>query len=535
MNIPSLLTRTVERFPHYPALVYEGRRWTYAQWYARMGRLADALSQLGVRPSDRVAFYVDTSEQSVTTYFACQRLGAAAVPINFRLAPGEVAHILRDSGARVLVYGRPLTENVLAVAERVHTIHDWISCSYDADAIPPGHHQFETLAEQTETSGTTLRPDPMPRHRSALVYTSGTTGRPKGVMHSHGNDMAIAMNCVMEYGLSQRDTALHIAPLYHVGGMQAYFIPHVMVGATNVILTRYDALKTLETIQAERVTTLFAVPTQIQEMLFHPRFAEFDVSSLRMITTGGSAMSAATMERVIREICPNIYNGYGMTEASLALLLHPEEAIVHLGSCGKPTLITDCRIVPHVPGRDVMPGATVEPEELREPAETVKSGEIGQLLVRGPQTMLGYWNDPVETEKKIKDGWLYTGDLFSRDAEGFYDFRGRVDDMIVTGGENVYPREIEEVLYRCPGVQEAAVVGLPDAQWGNVVSAFVVKGSPDLTAETVDDFCRTNGELAGFKRPRRIFFLDALPMNPSGKVLKHELVERASKGEGAPA
>jgi fatty-acyl-CoA synthase len=142
-----------------------------------------------------------------------------------------------------------------------------------------------------------------------------------------------------------------------------------------------------------------------------------------------------------------------------------------------------------------------------------------------------YGNDPAETEKKIKDGWLYTGDLFSRDAEGFYDFRGRVDDMIVSGGENIYPREVEEVLYRCPGVQEATVVGLPDTQWGNVVSAFIVKGSPDLTAEAVDDFCRTNGELAGFKRPRRIFFLDALPMNPSGKVLKHELVERASKDE----
>ena len=526
LNIPSLLTRTVERFPHYPALVYEGRRWTYARWYARMGRLADALSALGVRPSDRVAFYVDTSEQSVTTYFACQRLGAAAVPINFRLAAGEVAHILQDSGARVLIYGRPLTENVLAVAERVHTIHDYISCSYDAAAIPPGHHQFEALAEQTDTDGTILRPDPFPEHRSALVYTSGTTGRPKGVIHSHGNDVAIAMNCVMEYGLSQRDTALHIAPLYHVGGMQAYFIPHVMVGATNVILGKYDPLTTLETIQAERVTTLFAVPTQLQEMLFHPRFAEFDVSSLRMITTGGAAMSAAMMERVIRELCPNVFNGYGMTEASLALLLHPEEAITHLGSCGKPTLITDCRIVPHVPGRDVAPGATVEPEELREPVETVKPGEVGQLVVRGPQTMLGYWNDPIETEKKIKDGWFYTGDLFSRDAEGFYNFHGRVDDMIVSGGENIYPREVEEVLYRCPGVKEATVIGLPDAQWGNVVTAFIVKGSPDLTAEAVDDFCRASEDLAAFKRPRRIFFLDTMPTNPSGKVLKHELVAR---------
>ncbi len=539
MNIPTLLTRTVERFPHRPALVYAGRRWTYAQWYARMGRLADALSGLGVRPSDRVGFYMHTGEASVTTYFACQRLGAVAVPINFRLSPGEVAYIVQDSGARVLAYDQPLTENALAVAKRVRVVHDYICCAEDGGAVPPGHHHFEALAEQTETDGRTPRPDPMSEDRSALVYTSGTTGRPKGVMHSHGNDVAIAMNCVMEYSLSYRDTALHVAPLYHVGGMQAYFIPHLMVGAVNVIIGRYDALGTLQTIQAERATTLFAVPTQIQEMLFHPRFAEFDVSSLRMITTGGAAIAAATMKRVIRELCPNVYNGYGMTEASLALLLHPEEAITHLGSCGKPTLITDCRIVPHVPGRDLTPGAAVEPEELREPVETTQPDEVGQLIVRGPQTMLGYWNDPVETEHKIKDGWLYTGDLFSRDADGFYTFRGRTDDLIVSGGENIYPREVEEVLYRCPGVKEAAVIGLPDQKWGSVITAFIVKGSPDLTDEQVDDFCRASGGLAPFKRPRKIVFLDALPTNPSGKVLKRELavrfVEKARVDGRAPA
>jgi fatty-acyl-CoA synthase len=334
------------------------------------------------------------------------------------------------------------------------------------------------------------------------------------------------MNCVMEYSLTYRDRALHVAPLYHVGGMQAYFIPHVMVGAANVIIGDYDALGTLQTIEAERATTLFAVPTQIQEMLFHERFADFDVSSLRMITTGGAAIAAATMKRVISELCSNVYNGYGMTEASLALLLHPDEALTHLGSCGKPTLITDCRIVPHVPGHDVTPGATVEPEELREPVEMAEPEEVGQLIVRGPQTMSGYWNDPVETEKKIKDGWLFTGDLFSKDPDGFYTFRGRADDLIVSGGENIYPREVEEVLYRCPGVKEAAVVGLPDQRWGSVVSAFIVKGSPALTIENVDDFCRATDDLADFKRPRKILFLDALPTNPSGKVLKRELIAR---------
>jgi fatty-acyl-CoA synthase len=506
MNIPTLLLRTVERFPDRPAVVHAGQRWTYAEWLGRVSRLAHALSELGVRASDRVAFYVHTSEASVTTYFACQLLGAVAVPLNFRLATGEVRHILRDSSARVLVYGRPLAETVLAVAGDVRTVHDYVCCAGPGEEVPAGHLVFEDLAERTADLGTPW-PDPLPTHRSALVYTSGTTGRPKGVMHSHGNDVSIAMNCVMEYSLSRRDTALHIAPLYHVGGMQAYFIPHLMVGATNVVLGRSDPQATLEAIQAERVTTLFAVPTQIQDLLFHPRLGDFDVSTLRMITTGGAAISAATMERVIRELCPNVYNGYGMTEASLVLLLHPEEALSHLGSCGKPTLITRCRVV-------------------RDSGEQAQPSEVGQLVVRGPQTMLGYWNDPPGTERKLRDGWLQTGDLFSVDGDGFYTFHGRVDDMIVSGGENIYPREVEEVLYRCPGVKEAVVIGLPDPHWGSIVAAFVVKGSPDLGAEAVDAFCRASADLAPFKRPRRIVFLDAFPMNPSGKVLKQELVAR---------
>ncbi|MGI8778970.1 MAG: class I adenylate-forming enzyme family protein [Solirubrobacteraceae bacterium] len=506
MNIPALLLRTVERFPDGAALVHAGRRWTYAEWLGRVSRLAHALSELGVRPSDRVAFYVHTSEASVTTYFACQLLGAAAVPLNFRLAAGEVRHILRDSGARVLVYGRPLADTVLAVAPEVRAVHEYVCCAGPDEEVPPGHLRFEDLAERSAGPGMPW-PEPLPTHCSALVYTSGTTGRPKGVMHSHGNDVSIAMNCVMEYSLSRRDTALHVAPLYHVGGMQAYFIPHVMVGATNVLLGRGDPVITLETIQAERVTTLFAVPTQIQDLLFHPRLGDFDVSTLRMITTGGAAISAATMERVIGELCPNVYNGYGLTEASLALLLHPEEALSHLGSCGKPTLITRCRVV----------------RDTGEPAEPC---EVGQLVVRGPQTMLGYWNDPPGTERKLRDGWLQTGDLFSVGADGFYTFHGRVDDMIVSGGENIYPREVEEVLYRCPGVKEAAVVGLPDPRWGSVVAAFVVKGSPDLSVGAVDAFCRASPDLAPFKRPRRIAFLEALPMNPSGKVLKGALVAR---------
>jgi acyl-CoA synthetase (AMP-forming)/AMP-acid ligase II len=518
LDIATIFNQAVERYPEHTALVYLGRRWTYVEWSARVRRFAQALADMGVRPGDRVAFYVSTSENSVTTYFACQILGAIAVPLNFRLAPGEVAYILQDSGARVLVYGRYLTDNALKVQERLRSVHDYISCSWDPEVIPPGHHQFDQLAEETVDRGEP-RPIPSGDQLSALVYTSGTTGRPKGVMHSHANDVAIAMNCVMEYTLRHTDTALHIAPLYHVGGMQAFFIPHLMVGGTNVVLGRYQAEETLQTIAAERVTTLFAVPTQIQEMLFHPRFKEHDVASLRLITTGGAAISSATMERVINEFCPGIHNGYGMTEASLTLLLHPEDALTRPGSCGKSSLISTCRVIRHDLEHEVAPSDVVGPNE------------VGQLIVRGPQVMSGYWNNPYETSKKLKAGWLYTGDLVSRDDDGFFYFRGRADDMIVSGGENIYPREVEEVLYRCPGVQEAAVVGLPDPQWGSVVTAFIVRSDPALGIEDVDGFCKASGDLA-FKRPRRIVFVDELPTNPSGKVLKRELLARYG-AEGA--
>lgn len=511
MDIASIFEASVERYPDHTALVYEDRRWTYAEWHGRVRRFAQALADLGVRPSDRVAFYVSTSENSVTTYFACQLLGAVAVPLNFRLSPGEVADILQDSGSRVLVYGRYLTGNALNVLERWKSVHDAVSCAYDKANVPHGHHHFETLAEET-ADRQEPRPCPSGDDLSALVYTSGTTGRPKGVMHTHANDVAIAMNCVMEYGLTHSDIALHIAPLYHVGGMQAFFMPHLFVGGTNIVLGRYEGERTLQVIAAEKATTLFAVPTQIQEMLFHPSFKDTDAASLRLITTGGAAISSATMERVIKEFCPRIFNGYGMTEASLTLVLRPDDALRKLGSCGKPTLISQCRIIANDPHREV-------------PAsETVPAGEIGQLIVRGPQVMSGYWNKPFETAQKLKGGWIYTGDLFSKDEEGFYAFHGRADDMIVSGGENVYPREVEEILYRCPGVQEAAVVGLPDAKWGSVITAFIVLSDPNISSQEIDAFCKASEDLAPYKRPRHYHFLNALPTNPSGKVLKRELI-----------
>lgn len=505
-TVASLLLRTIERHPAELALVCGERRHSYAQLGERIARLANAWFDAGVRRGDRVVIFAHTSELSVLAYFASQLLGAVAVPINFRLAPGEVEYIVRDAGACVLAYGSRLASNVQRLPAELRSRLLLV----DEAAI-------ETSIN-VASSNRVRWSLPAPSDLAALVYTSGTTGRPKGVMHTHANDVAIAFNCVMEYGLAPTDRALHIAPLYHVGGMQAFFLPHMTVGAANVLHEQYSAEATLKAIEAERITTLFAVPTQIVEMLHHPRFKEFDLQSLNLITTGGSAIAEATMERVVREFCPRIFNGYGMTEASLTLLLHPRHALERLGSCGKPTLISRCRLI------------AIDGDER---SDEVQPHEVGQLIVQGPQVMSGYWNLPEESTKKLRNAWLYTGDLFERDADGFFHFRGRADDMIVSGGENIYPREVEEVLYRCDGVKEAAVLGLPDPKWGSIVTAFVVRSDPTLSAETVDQFFKDSGLIAGFKRPKQIFFVDALPINPSGKVLKRELFAHYSAKEQA--
>jgi len=505
LTIAGLFESACEKHPERLAVAFDGRRYTYRAWRTRVARLAQALAGLGVQADDRVALYLRTSEATAAAYLACQLLGAVAVPLNFRLAGGEALYIVRDCEARALVFDGSVESGVAQVLQA--------EPSLTAVRSGPGTLanvlDLEALIEASVPLARTAQrgPDDL----CALVYTSGTTGRPKGVMHTNANDVAIAQNIIIEYQLAAEDVALHIAPLFHVGGMQAFFLPHLLVGAGNVIATRYEPGTTLAEIEREKITTLFAVPTQIQDMLVHPEFARRDHASLRLITTGGAAISEATMARVLDEFCLGIYNGYGMTEASLTLLLHPRDALSRLGSCGKATFISQCALR----RRDGH-------GELEVP------GEIGELWVRGPQMSPGYWNQPEQTAQRFTGGWLRTGDLFSRDADGYFYFHGRVDDMIVTGGENVYPREVEEVLYRCPGVQEAAVVGLPDARWGSTVTAFVVRKDAMLSAAQIDAFCRASGELAAFKRPRRIEFLDALPLNPSGKVLKRELVARYS-------
>jgi acyl-CoA synthetase (AMP-forming)/AMP-acid ligase II len=511
-DIASFVRRAADRYPDRTALVFEDRRWSYFEWNRRINRLAHALSEMGICPGDRVAFYLTNSEGSVTTYMACQKLGAVAVPCNFRLKLGELEQIVRDAGARILVYSKWATDTVQELSARVKIIHDYISAAANSLHVPEGHHHLESLLVDS-------REDREPIHRntsesiSSLVYTSGTTGKPKGVIHTHGNDFAIATNCVMEYSLRRTDVALHIAPLYHVGGMQAYFLPHVLVGGTNVVMGRYELERTVRTIAEEKITSLFAVPTQLEEILEYPHRSHFDLGSLKMITTGGASSRAEILTRTADVLCPGVYNGYGLTEASLSLVLQPEDAHVRPESCGKPTLISDVRIVANHLDRTAHPDEEVSP------------GEAGQLIIRGPQVTPGYWNNSLATQEKLRQGWLYTGDLFSRDQDGFYIFHGRLDDMIVSGGENIQPQEVEFTVKNCPGVSDAVVIGLPHPRWGRAVTAFVV-GEADVGA--VFDFCRNAGTLSRYKCPKKVVRVNVIPRNATGKIVRYELAKQFS-------
>lgn len=512
LTIPMMLSATVDRHPDREALVDGELRLSYGAWNERIERVAAGLTQIGLRRYDRVALLTGVGEPMATLYFACQKLGAIAVPMNHRLSAGEAGHILADSGARALAYSARLAPQAVGACDRAGGGRQLVVVGAGTEGAPAGHHDYEQLARAhpgPDVSGAVA-----PEDVSALMYTSGTTGRAKGVVHSHANDVAAAMNCGLEYQLGADDRALHICPLHHVGGMQAFFIPHLLVGAANLLHSRYEAARALAAIEAEAITTLFAVPAQIEQLLALVSAGAADASSLRMITTGGAALPAETMERVLDRLCPRLYNGYGMTEASLTLLLHPREMRAKLGSCGKPTLISQARIVTHETDRDVAPDEQVAP------------GEVGQLIARGPQMTPGYWSGTAEQSVRLRHGWIYTGDLFTQDAEGYYWFRGRADDLIVSGGENIYPSEVEEVVRRCPGIAEVKVVGLPDDRWGTIVAAFVVRGDPLLDETAIDGFCRDSDELAAFKRPRRIVFVDSLPISASGKVLGRELVAR---------
>ncbi|MFI6922829.1 acyl-CoA synthetase [Nonomuraea spiralis] len=493
-TIGDLLRRSAARFPAKTAVIYGNIRQSYADLDREVNRTANALAARGVTKGDRFALFSHNNHAFVLAYFALARLGAISVPINFMLGPREVAYILEHSGAT----GMLVEEALLPVAEAA------AGPAVRVRGVIGAAEGWESFAgwrgDDAEPEVEIADDDPI-----QLMYTSGTESRPKGATLSSGSLLAQYVSCVVDGEMSPDDVEVHALPLYHCAQLHCFLTPGIYLGATNLILPGADPASILATIEGERATKLFCPPTVWIGLLRHPDFDRRDLSSLRKGYYGASIMPVEVLKEISTRL-PDVrlFNFYGQTEmAPLATILRPEEQLTRLGSAGRPALNVETRIVDDE-DRPVAPGV------------------VGEIVHRSPHAMLGYWDDPDKTAEAFRGGWFHSGDLGVMDADGYLSVVDRKKDMIKSGGENVASREVEEIIYQHPSVAEAAVFGVPDERWIEAVTAAVVlREGAGLTAAELNAFLRER--LAPFKRPKNVVFVDALPKNASGKVLKREL------------
>jgi len=462
------------------AIDCRGTATTYAELDGRSDRLAAGLLEAGLVRGDRVATLTAASAEHVVVFFACAKAGLILMPLNTRLAAPELRLQLEDADPGVLL------------------------CSDDYADLGATLHPRAAALEALQQPVARSVPEPSDDDGLLLVYTSGTTGKPKGALLTHANCFWTNLSFDRVAGLAAEDTVLSVLPQFHVGGWNVQPLLAWWKGATVVLEPAFDPARTLALIAEKRVTTMMGVPATYLFMAQDPGFAQADLWTLRRAVVGGAPMPEALLE-TWHERGIEIVQGYGLTEAAPNVLcLPPEDAARKRGFAGKPYPHVDVAIRDTETGR-LLEGATE-----------------GELLVRGPNVFAGYWRNPEATEAAFADGWLLTGDVAARDQEGYYRIVGRTKDMVISGGENVYPAEIENVLHEHPAVKEAAVVGVPDERWGEVCLAFVVLVG-EAGEEEVLEHCR--GRLARYKVPKGVRFVDSLPRNALDKVVKSELVE----------
>jgi long-chain acyl-CoA synthetase len=515
MDISQILARAVQFFPHHTACVSGDTRLTYDALQARVYRLANVLQQHGIGKGSRVAVLSANSIPYLEMYYATAALGALIVPLNFRLAPAELAYILRDSGSTVLLVGEGFAELYQRTRQRLATAPLTFTAAEDA---PDDMLGYESCLAQASATFTPVEVDE--HDLAGLFYTSGTTGHPKGVMLSHRNLVSNAYHFLSTIHEEEGEVYLHCCPMFHLAdGPTSHRI--TWLGGTHVIVPSFEPLAVLEAIQRERVTSVLLVPTMINFLVNHPAIGDYDLSSLRRVLYGASPMPVELLRRAAQVFgCPLIQL-YGLTETSpLLTMMAPrylafageEAAVRRLASCGRAVPGVQVRVV-NDQGADVQPG------------------EVGEIMARGPNIMQGYWNKPAETAAAFRHGWFCTGDLATVDDEQFIFMVDRKKDMIITGGENVYSTEVENALYQHPAVLEAAVIGVPDERWGEAVLALVVL-KPHATATDTDLIEHCRGLIAHYKCPRRLEIRpEPFPQSGSGKILKASLRESYWRGQ----
>ena len=498
-GLGSWIARRARMGPERVALVFGEERRTYRELQARVDRLAHGLASLGVGRGDRVAYAGPNHPAFLETLFAAGSLGAAFVPVNHRLAPPEVAYILEHAGCAVLVHAPEAGPAVEPVRDRV-PVGRWLALA-GPSADDVGYEEL-VAAHPPDPLDEPVSPDDL----CILAYTSGTTGRPKGVMLTHANVTWNVANFLSVADFASDDVTLAFAPFYRIGSLGVTVLPTIFKGGTVVVAAAVDPELALELIQRHRVTTLFAAPDLLAAMARSERWERTDLSTVRFCLSGGAPVPEELIRTYLDRGIPFL-QGFGLTEAApLALLLDRRDAVRKVGSAGLPPFFTDVRVV-------------------RPDMTDVGPGEVGEIVVRGPNVMAGYWRDPEATAAAIANGWLRTGDAARVDAEGFAYIVDRIKDVFVTGGEPVYPAEVERALREHPAVAEAAIVGRPDERLGEVGHAFVVLRPGAATAP--EELLRSlEGKVAGFKVPRTAEVVEELPRNPAGKILKQELRRR---------
>ena len=504
--------------PDKTALVWvpTGERYTYRALDDRASRLAAAwIDACGFRPGDRVGLLAHNRVEFIDAFFSAAKSGVILVPFGTRLTPHEIEYIVRDAGLRGFMYDGAFNETIRAVEGTV-AIDRWIALDEPAD---DGHVRLSELLQNVAqgfspaNAGLAAVTDaprltrPGPEDVCSLLYTSGTTGKPKGVMVPHRMVAWNGYNTAMCWQLREEDVSPIFTPLYHAGGLGAFLLPIFAIGGTIVLHAGFDTAEIWRTIERERCTVVLGVPTVYKLLMEAPEFETVDLSHIRWLISGGAPLPLYIIEAYQRRGVV-FKQGYGLTEVGVnCFSMTVEESVRKKGSIGKPMMFTEARAAGDE-GRDV------------------PVGEIGELWLRGPHVCRGYWNNPEATAAALDaDGWFHTGDLARRDEDGFYYIAGRRKDMLISGGVNVYPAEIEAELLLHPGVKDAAVVGIPDPTWGEVGAACVVlREAGSANGEELAAFL--GAKLARYKIPRRWLFVDILPRTAYGKVVKGELRQR---------
>ncbi len=503
-GIGSWLTKRTVLTPDKEAVVDGEKRLTYRQLNGRVNRLAKALQGLGLKSGDRLSILSTNCVEYVETIMASAKLGVLLVPLNWRLTPAELTFILKDSGAETLLFHPDLRETANRLKDQAGLKR----------LIVLGHEEKEETSAYEQLLKPLTDDEPKPDKDPELdtphiiMYTAGTTGQPKGAVLSQGASFWNAVNLTVSMGFTCQDRNLAVLPMFHIGGIGLFTLPMLYMGGTVVIQRTFEPAQTLELLESEGITLFFGVAAIFLFLIQHPQFKKKAFEQVRVVMSGGAPLPVSLVHQY-QEAGIVLQQGFGMSEAAPSIAtLEKELAVKKAGSIGKALM--------HVEARVVNDGMVDMPAD-----------QVGELVIRGPNLMQGYWNRPEATKEAFSGGWFHTGDLARMDGDGDLYIVERKKDMFISGGENVYPAEVENAIYELPQVSEVAVIGVKDEKWGEVGQAVVVlKAGQEITGQKILDHLK--GRLAKYKIPKSIVFTGPLPRNAAGKVLKKVLREEHS-------